>query len=170
MRFRFGARQIVALEHLSGEGTGHIDMYACFTSPDTILVGEYDEFVDPDNAAALDRNAARLAEVPIGSGKLKVIRVPMPTNQDGVWRSFTNVIFANGTLLVPAYPDVDLSGGERALAIYCRLLPGWRVFGVDVSTMARHQGGLRCVTLYVPETGERESNTAPRGPSPDPDR
>jgi agmatine/peptidylarginine deiminase len=167
---RLGVRQIVVLEHLAGERTGHIDMYACFTSPDTILVGQYDESVDPQNAVVLDRNAARLAEVHTSRGKLKVIRVPMPTNQDGVWRSFTNVVFANGILLVPTYPDVDLPGGERALAIYRRLLPDWKVFGVDVSTMSRHQGGLRCVTLYVPEAGERGRHSTPEDPRRETDR
>jgi len=170
LRHRFGVKQIVVLEHLVGERTGHVDMYACFTSPDTILVGEYSELVDPANAATLDRNAARLAEVQNDRGKLKVIRVPMPTNEDGVWRSFTNVIFANGTLLVPAYPDIAPSGGEQALAIYRRLLPDWKVLTVDVSTMARHQGGLRCVTLYVPETGEREVDSTATGLPPDPHR
>lgn len=156
---RCGVEQIVVLEHLLGERTGHVDMYACFTSSDTILVGAYDESVDRQNAAVLDRNAARLAKVQTGGGKLKVIRVPMPTNQDGVWRSFTNVIFANGALLVPTYPDIDQAGGEQALAIYRRLLPGWRVFGVDISAMARHEGGLRCVTLYVPQPETRGSNS-----------
>jgi agmatine/peptidylarginine deiminase len=170
LRRRFGVEQIVVLEHLVGERTGHIDMYACFTSPDTILVGEYDKSVDPQNAVVLDRNAARLAEVHTRRGKLKVIRVPMPTNQDGIWRSFTNVVFANGTLLVPTYPDVDLSGGEHALAIYRQLMPGWKVFGVDISTMARHHGGLRCVTLYVPEAGKRGRNSTATGPYPDADR
>jgi agmatine deiminase len=170
LRSRFGVQQIVVLEHLVGERTGHVDMYACFTSPQTIVVGEYDESVDPTNAAVLDRNAARLAEIQTSKGKLKVIRIPMPTNGDGVWRSFTNVVFANGTLLVPTYPDVDPSAGDRALAIYRRLLPGWKVFAVDVGSMARHQGGLRCVTLYVPEAEGRASNSTATGPTPDADR
>ena len=152
LQHRFGARQVVVLEHLQGgERTGHIDMFGCFTSPDTIVVGAYDQAVDPKNAAVLDRNAARLAEVRTSRGKLNVVRVPMPTNEDGVWRSSTNVVFVNGMLLVPTYPDVDRTGGKQAVALYRRLLPDWEIVGIDVSTMARHQGGLRCVTLYVPE-------------------
>lgn len=145
-----GASELVVLEPLRGERTGHVDMFACFTSPDTVVVGRFDASVDPDGAAVLDRNAARLAELRTRAGKLRVVRAAMPNNSDGLWRSYTNVIFADGTLLVPTYPDIDRAGGERALAEYRRLLPCWKIVGIDCRTLARHQGGLRCVSLPVP--------------------
>ena len=148
---RFGVKQIVVLEHLVGETTGHVDMFACFTSPNTILLGKYSASVDPVNAALLDRNAARLAKVRMGRDKLTVARIPMPSNADGIWRTYTNALFARGRLLVPTYPDVDPTGGRRALAIYRRILPGWEVQGIDCSDLARHQGGLRCLSTYVPK-------------------
>ncbi len=151
MKRRFGTTKVVVLEHLVGEPTGHVDMFASFTCPNTIVVGRYDPSVDAQNADVLDRNAARLAKIRTGQGRLRVVRIPMPSNQDGAWRSFTNVVFANGTLLVPTYPDTDPAAGEEALSIFRNLLPEWNVHGVDARAMARHQGGLRCVTLYVPE-------------------
>jgi len=147
---RLGSRQIVVLEHLRGERTGHADMFACFTSPETVLVGKYSQSVDPRNAAVLDRNAALLAKVRVGSERLKVIRIPMPTNRDGVFRTYTNVIFANGTLLVPTYPGIDQSAQGRAMGLYHRLLSGWNVVGVDARDLIRQQGGLRCISIYVP--------------------
>ena len=153
-----GAEQVVVLEHLEGEPTGHVDMFACFTCPQTIIVGTYAPDVDPDNASVLDRNAARLAEVRTRRGPLKVVRIPMPSNDDGVWRSFMNVVFANGVLLVPTYPGA--AAGEKALAVYRRLLPEWDVVGVDAERIARHEGGLRCVSLYIPEN----SFVSPCGP------
>lgn len=151
MERRFGAAEVVVLEHFVGEPTAHVDMFAAFTCPNTIVVGRYDRSVDAQNAAVLDRNAARLAKIRTREGRLKVVRIPMPSNQDGAWRSFTNVVFANGTLLVPIYPDTDPAAGAEALDIFRRLLPEWKVVGLDAGTMARRQGGLRCVTLYVPE-------------------
>lgn len=151
LREQFGVRQVVVLEHLPGERTGHVDMFACFTSSDTIVVGAYDSSIDPKNAARLDRNAARLAKVQIGGGRLNVVRVPMPTNQDGVWRSSTNVVFADGTLLVPVFPTVDKDRSEEALTFYRQLLPEWKVVGVDAERLAAFEGGLRCATLYVPK-------------------
>jgi agmatine deiminase len=163
----FGATQVVVLEHLVGEPTAHVDVFACFTGPGTIVVGHYDASADPQNAAVLDRNAARLAEVRTRGGMLNVVRIPMPSNEDGAWRSFANVVFANGTLLVPVYPQTDAAAGKEALAIYRRLLPEWNVVGVDAGNMARHQGGLRCVTLYVPEVEALQHDRTARGSAPD---
>jgi len=146
----FGARQLVVLEHLRGETTGHVDMFACFTSPETVLVGTYSKSVAPTNAGVLDRNAALLAKVRVGNEKLKVIRIPMPTAQDGVCRTFTNVVFANGTLLVPTYPGVDPVAHRRAMAILHRFLPRWNVVEVDAGELIRNEGGLRCISTYVP--------------------
>lgn len=153
LKERFGVKQLVVLEHLLGERTGHADMFACFTSADTIVIGRCDESIDPANAAVLDRNAERLSAVRIGEARLKVIRVRMPAGQDALWRSHTNVVFADGVLLVPIYPSVDRASGEEAMAVFRRLLPDWKVIAVDATNMAKHQGGLRCVTLYVPEAG-----------------
>ena len=147
---QLGAAQIVALEPLRGENTAHVDMFACFTSADTVVVGDYPKSVDRVNAAVLDRNAARLAEIRVEGKKLNVVRVPMPSNRDGVWRTYTNVIFAGGTLLVPGYPRVSMVSQRRAMAVYERCLPGWKVVSVDLRALIRHEGGLRCISTYVP--------------------
>lgn len=160
MRFlkeRLGIRDVVVLEHLDGETTGHVDMFACFTAADTIVVGEYAESADPVNAGILNRNAARLALVRVGNGTLKVIRVPMPKKEGGLWRTCTNVLFANGTLLVPTYPDIDPESGRKALAVFQAALPGWKVFGIDSETLIGEEGGLRCICGYIP----RKARPAP---------
>src|SRR5205085_2038342 len=59
----YGFEHVVALEPLRLEVTGHIDMFATFTAPDTVVVGQYDPGVDPVNAEVLDRNAAVLAQI-----------------------------------------------------------------------------------------------------------
>ena len=148
---QLGAHQVVVLEHLRGETTGHVDMFACFTSPDTIVVGQYAESADPENSALLDRNAARLAEVDTSAGRLRVVRMAMPPRDDGRWRSYTNVIFADGVFLVPTFPKVDPAGAAEALAVYGRLLPDRRVKAVDATRLSPFQGGLRCVSGYVPK-------------------
>lgn len=147
---QLGAAQIVALEPLRGENTAHVDMFACFTSADTVVVGDYSRSVDRVNAAVLDRNAARLAEVRVEGKKLNVVRIPMPSNRDGVWRTYTNVIFAGGTLLVPGYPRVSMVSQRQAMAVYERCLPDWEVVSVDLHALIRHGGGLRCISTYVP--------------------
>jgi agmatine/peptidylarginine deiminase len=146
LREYLGARHTVFLDKLEGEPTGHIDMFATLVSSDTVVVGSYDPAVDPLNAAVLDRNAARLAEVRTGRGRLRVVRVPMPTNQDGTWRTYTNVIYANGAVLVPVYPEVDAAVRDEALAVFRRVLPRWQVVAVDCSEIIQSGGALHCIS------------------------
>jgi agmatine/peptidylarginine deiminase len=146
----YGFEQAIALEALAGEETAHVDLFAAFTTADTVVVGQYDPDVDRKNAELLDRNAERLGSITTSVGRLKVERIPMPTNAGGVWRSYTNVIFANGTLLVPVYNDVKDPGREQALETYARLLPGWEIKTIDATRLIRNRGALRCVSVNVP--------------------
>lgn len=153
LRVRLGCRDLVLLDQLEGEETGHADMFVTFTSADTVVVGAYDPAVDPGNAAILDRNAARLSRVETPRGPLNVVRIPMPPNDDGVWRTYVNVVYANGTLLVPAYPEKDPEGLQTALAAFGSLLPSWDVVPIDAEDIVSLGGALHCVTLNLPSLG-----------------
>lgn len=146
----FGATQTVFLEPLAGEPTGHVDMFACFTAPNVVVIGSYSPTADPLNAAVLDRNAARLSGLSTGWGPLRVVRVPMPPHQDGTWRTYTNVVFANSALLVPIYRGVDRAGREKVLETFARLMPGWKVIAIDATALIQGGGALRCISGAVP--------------------
>jgi agmatine/peptidylarginine deiminase len=145
-----GCTRIEFLETLVGEPTRHVDMFATFTDANTVVVGAYDSRVDPVNARILDRNAACLAAVEWQHGPLRVVRVPMPPKNDGVWRTYTNVIFANGVLLVPVYPRIDPEGDRVALETFRHLLPDWDVVGIDAGGIAQRGGALHCISMNVP--------------------
>jgi agmatine/peptidylarginine deiminase len=155
----FGARQTVYLERLDGEPTGHVDMFAAFVSRDTVVVGTYDPNVDPLNAALLDRNATRLGEIRTATGPLRVVRIPMPGNHDGVWRTYTNVTFANGVLLVPVYADADPAVQADALALYQQLLPRWTVVPIEAAGLIPCGGALHCVSKSLLSLGPRPRPT-----------
>ncbi|HYW77960.1 MAG TPA: agmatine deiminase family protein [Thermoguttaceae bacterium] len=146
----FGSTQTAFLEPLHGNRSGHVDMFAVFTSADTVVVGSYNPALDPVNAAVLDRNARTLACLKTEQGPLHVVRIPMPPNDDGIFRTYTNVLFANNTLLVPIYPGLDPEGEQQAMATYRRLLPGRKVVGIDVTEAIAYGGGLHCVTSNIP--------------------
>ncbi len=149
LRSCFGAKETVLLEPLAGEMTGHVDMFAAFTDADTVVVGSMLPEEDAENAAILDRNAERLARVRTARGPLRVVRIPMPPHGDGVWRTYTNVIFANGLLLVPVYPGLDEAGRRRAIQAYARLLPGWKIVGLDARTICELGGALHCISMNL---------------------
>jgi agmatine/peptidylarginine deiminase len=150
LRDFFGAQETVFLEPLSGEPTGHVDMFAAFTDANTVVVGQYDTAIDPTNAAVLNRNAARLARIRGPEGPLQVVRIPMPPRDGEQWRTYTNVVFANGVLLTPAYERIDPQGQRAAADTFQRLLPGWRITGIDVSGLIANGGALHCISMNAP--------------------
>jgi len=157
----FGASQTVMLEPLFGESTGHVDMFATFTAADTVVVGQYDEAADAENAHLLHRNAAMLAGLATPAGPLRVVRIPMPPSEDGCRRTFTNVVYANGVLLVPTYQGVDRGLQARAMRVYRSLLPGWKIVPIDSSQIIDNGGALHCITANVPKG--KSVVAAPRG-------
>jgi agmatine deiminase len=150
----FGCRTIAVLEPLPGEPTGHVDVFACFTAPGAIALGRHPSPADRADAAVLERNAAILASLRVSGEPLRVVRLPMPTSDEGVWRSYTNVVFANGALLVPQYGGHYAESDAAALRVFRGLLPQWQIVGIDAGTLIRGEGALRCVTLVLPAAGD----------------
>ncbi len=149
LRDTYGAAELLLLEPLIGESTGHVDMFATFPRSDTVVVGQYDPEIDEINAKVLDRNAKRLAKVVTPFGRLKVVRVPMPDNDFDTWRTHTNVLYANRKLLVPTYPGFDERERQISFATYRRLLPGWQVVGIDCNDIIECGGAIHCVALNL---------------------
>jgi agmatine/peptidylarginine deiminase len=162
LRNSYGLTEVVFLEPLIGEPTGHVDMFATFVAPHVVVVGQYDRSVDPVNADVLDRNAARLAAVRTPWGRLRVVRVPMPPSGPTVWRTYTNVLYANGTLLVPSYPGITPEAEEQALDTFQLLLPHWRIVPVDCHQLIGLGGGVHCVTLNISHVGRLPRMIDPR--------
>ncbi len=145
-----GFESLQLLEPLAGETTGHLDMFCTFLGPDLAVVGRIDPVLDPENAARLDQAAERLEGMATRLGPLRIERVTMPVAEDQVWRTYTNIVLANGVVLVPTYPDHCPDLDTEALDLYRRLLPDRRAVGIDASGLITMRGALRCVTMNVP--------------------
>jgi agmatine/peptidylarginine deiminase len=155
----YGAQQVVFLDAMEGEPTGHVDMFATFPSHATVVIGQYDPKDDPVNAAILDRNARRLASVEVAGQPLKIVRIPMPRRvaaPQGTewWPTFTNVVYGNGVLLVPAFPGWDDASHSQAMEVYRRELPGWNLVPVNAVPALRWGGGLHCLALNLACVGK----------------
>jgi agmatine/peptidylarginine deiminase len=145
----FGAEQVLYLEPLHDEPTRHVDWFATFTATDTIVIGEYDSSMDPKNAELLDRHAQELAKVDTPTGKLKVVRIPMPPRRAPFGGTYTNVLFANGVLLVPTWPEAPEETEQEALDVFRELLPDWKVVGIDCRDLAHMKGALHCLSMNL---------------------
>jgi agmatine/peptidylarginine deiminase len=154
----YGATEVVFLETLEGEPTGHVDMFATWTSADTVVIGQYPPEYDPVNAAILDRNAQRLSRAASAGGPVKVVRVPMPPrvpSRSGMelWTTYTNVAYANGVLLLPVYPRWASEAEAVAVETYQRLLPDWTIVKINAVPVLRTGGSIHCVTMNLPCLG-----------------
>jgi agmatine deiminase len=154
LSLHYGFKTVACVRPLIGSRTGHADMFATFTSPDTLLVGKYDRSEDPANAAQLDQVEKFMKGVDSGAGPLKVERIPMPPHRDDVWRTYTNALYANDVVVVPVYAGVDAGLEREALDLYRRLLPGRQIVTVESTSLAKTGGALRCVSLNIPDLGQ----------------
>lgn len=145
-----GCSQLVFLESPGDEATGHVDMFAKFTGPDTVLVGAFDPELSPVEAARMERNARLLGDLRVGLGRrLRVVRVPMPPPEGTVFRSYTNSLLVNGTAVVPSYGRGANEEAAVIEAYECALPPGWRVVTVDASRVIELGGAVHCAALEL---------------------
>jgi agmatine/peptidylarginine deiminase len=86
---------------------------------------------------------------------MQIVRIPMPSHRDGNWRTYTNVIYANGVVLVPQYPDSDPALDKVSLNVFREALPDWTVVGIDCSKLITKRGALHCIARNVPNLGDR---------------
>ncbi|MBI1748964.1 MAG: agmatine deiminase family protein [Acidobacteria bacterium] len=151
----YGCQRTVILQPLSGEGTGHIDMFMTVVSPDTILVGQYNPADDLTNANRLNQNADTLT----GSG-YNVVRIPMPKPYSiggrRVWATFANSLSINDATIVPIYRnpnfppalrDTILAQEADALSKYRAALPGITVIPIIGDPLIPSGGSLHCITM-----------------------
>jgi agmatine deiminase len=147
-----GFEQVLLLPPLAGEPTGHLDQACVFVAPDLAVVGR-DESGNTSVAAGLDLIAGDLSGMATFAGPVRVERIPQPPTTDGVWRSYTTIMFAGDAVLVPNYPGFCPDLDARAMALYRRLLPDRRIVGIDCEALARAGGDLHSIMLAVPTGG-----------------
>lgn len=138
-----GCQQLLILPALDGEPTGHVDMYASFTGPRDVLVGRYRSEDDSVNAEILDRAAAQLARA-----GFRVRRLPMPPDDDQVFRTYVNATPVNDAVLVPVYVETD-KGEAEALRAWAAAYPGREIIPIASSELIELEGAVHCATLSV---------------------
>jgi agmatine deiminase len=157
LRKNLGCQKVIWLDALVGEPTGHIDMFLKVAPDNTLLLGQYAPAIDEENAELLDNHARRLLAARSATGSAyRVVRVPMPDNLDGVYRTYLNSVVINQVVLVPTY-----HGHSRmepaVLAAHRTAFPGRQVILVPADDIIRDGGALHCITRTrpAPPTGHR---------------
>jgi len=136
----------------------HIDMHMKLLDEETILIGEY-----PGGDADGPQIEANLQYVLNNFNSMfgtpyKILRIEMPPDGSGKYpddgpswntgdyRTFTNSVFINKTILVPIYEE---QYDTTALRIYRENLPGYKVIGIDCNSIIQAGGALHCITRAI---------------------
>ena len=149
----FGYEEYVKFEELPYDGISHLDMHMRFIDEETVIIGEYPNGVS--DGPQIEENIKKLLEdhkTAFGND-YTVKRIPMPPGSDGrypwqggPYRTYTNSIFLNKTLLVPIYEEQYDTIGLR---IYRENLPGYKVVGINCNGMISSLGALHCITKTI---------------------
>lgn len=147
-----GIDRYIKMPTLPYDGIHHIDMHMKLLDEETLLVGEYPQGVADGPQIESNLNYVLNNFNSVFGTDYKVIRVPMPPeggqypNQNGDYRTYTNSVFVNNTILVPIYEE---QWDTTALRIYREALPGYKVVGIDCNEIITASGAIHCITKAV---------------------
>lgn len=152
-----GISRYIKMDVLPYDEIHHIDMHIKLLDEETLLVSQY-----PNGIADGPQIEANLQYVlnnfQTCFGKpYKVVRIPAPPgpngqypNTGGDYRTYTNSVIVNKTVIVPTYaPQYDTT----ALRIYRENMPGYNVVGINCNAIITSLGAIHCITK---EIGVRE--------------
>lgn len=152
MNSYMGIDRYIKMPTLPYDGIHHIDMHMKLLDEETLLVGEY-----PSGVADGPQIEANLQYVlnnfnSVYGTPYKVIRIPMPPengaypNTWGDYRTYTNSVIVNKTVLVPIYEE---QYDTTALRIYREAMPGYTIVGLDCNEIITASGAIHCITKAV---------------------
>lgn len=150
MNSYFSLKMLTLVPSLPGEPTGHSDMFMTFLDSRNLVVAEALPEESEEVRSSIERAVELVAEQNVEGRPVLVHRIPLPPRKEGLWRSYTNVFYVNGLMLVPSYSDVDPSLEEEVMRTYRRLLPKWEVVPIPADDLIATGGFLHCLTLGIP--------------------
>ena len=158
-----GIDTYIKMPTLPFDGINHLDMHMKLLDEETLLVAQYPEGVSDgpqieDNLEYILENFTTKWGTPF-----KVIRIPSPPSTsgaypgeqdfnpiDGYYRTYTNAVFVNKTVILPFYREEYDTIAQR---IYEEALPGYNIVGIDCDNSGNNiisqSGAIHCITHTV---------------------
>ena len=153
MKLYMGLDRYIKMTTLPYDGIHHIDMHMKLLDEETLLVGQY-----PPGVADGPQIEANLQYIlnnfqTCYGREFKVVRIPMPPDanglypdQGGIYRTYTNSVIINKTVIVPAY---EYQYDTTAFRIYRQVMPGYNVVGINSNAIIPSLGAIHCITKEV---------------------
>lgn len=156
MRRYLGIHRYVLMDNLPYDAIHHIDMHMKLLDEETLLVGEFPSGIS--DGPYIEANVQYVLDNYLScyGRPYRVIRVPMVPSESGkfppnaYYRTYTNAVFVNRTLLVPTYRE---EYDTTALRILREALPGYNVVGIDCDNnnapIIAGNGAIHCITKEI---------------------
>lgn len=152
-----GITRYIKMPTLPYDGIHHIDMHMKLANEETLIWGEY-----PTGESDGPQIEANLAYVQANYNSMfgtpyKIVRIPQPPSSSGTYpaaggyyRTYTNHVIVNKTIIVPGYrTEVDTT----ALRILQQTYPGYNIKFIDVdnagSALISQSGAIHCITNNI---------------------
>ena len=158
-----GIDTYIKMPTLPYDGINHIDMHIKLLDEETLLVSEYPEGVS--DGPQIEENLEFILDnyTTKWGTPFKVIRIPSPPSTsgaypgsqpgnttDGYYRTYTNSVFVNKTVILPFYREEYDTIAQR---IYEEALPGYNIVGIDCDNNGNNiislSGAIHCITHSV---------------------
>jgi len=150
-----GVDNYVKFDKLQYDGIHHIDMHMKLLDEERIIFGEFPEGkADHD---IIEANIEYLLSTQLNAfgEPYEIIRVPMPPSantfypgesNEAFFRTYTNALFINKTILVPTYQPIY---DAEALRIWRQTMPGYNIVGIDCNELIDEFGAIHCITKEI---------------------
>ena len=149
-------KEVVWMEPLPGEPTGHVDMYAKLVAPNVMLIADT---AQPDQKKTMDAAAKKFEA--LGYDVVRVANaVVKPARAGEAWgpaRSYANALIVNGTAFVPQYAtSYDRPNEAKAMkafdqaAMKAYAAAGLKTVGIAAADLINFQGSVHCMTNTMP--------------------
>jgi agmatine/peptidylarginine deiminase len=153
MKKYLGVNRYIKMTTLPYDVIHHIDMHMKLLDEETLLVGEYPAGVA--DGPQIEANLQYLLDnfKTCFGREYKVVRIPMPPDgngqyphQGGDYRTYTNSIIINKTVIIPTY---ELQYDTTAIRIYQEAMPGYNIVGINSNAIIPSLGAIHCIVKEV---------------------
>ena len=153
MKLYMGLNRYIKMNTLPYDQIHHIDMHMKLLDEETLLVGQYPPGVA--DGPQIETNLQYiLNNFQTCFGRpFKVVRIPMPPdasghypNQGGDYRTYTNSVIINKTVIIPTY---EYQYDTTAFRIYREAMPGYNIVGINSNSIIPALGAIHCITKEI---------------------
>jgi agmatine/peptidylarginine deiminase len=148
-----GIDRYIKLTNLPYDIIHHIDMHMKLLDEETLLVGEYPPGVA--DGPQIETNLEYILQnfQTCFGRPFNVVRIPMPPdalgrfpNAGGDYRTYTNSIIINKTIIIPTY---EYQYDTTAYRIYQEAMPGYNIVGINSNSIIPSLGAIHCIVKEV---------------------